>query len=608
MWLFFYEVVLLTDSNNINQESIFRKAWSLYKKYLIDSDERYQAWLLLVCTLVVILCMVGLQVLFAWSMNGFWNAISSKSWALFGESISIYCGLLLVHAVAGTIKDYLLGILYANWKASLTQYFSDENFKEDNYLRLKREKLGTEVPVSIDVDTFVKTTLYRGSDFLNTIFKLISFIGTLWMVGGGISFVLGGFGIFIPGYLVWIAIIFAISGTYISDKIASPISALNKSTAVLEAGLLIERNIVEQQAENIALEIGGRYHAQSEKNKIMRIKENVLNSILIRVLLERFQFLYSSVAGISPYIAAAPLYFSGQIEMGELMQIGYAFGEVFDSFNWFSENYIGVLNYRDAINRLSTLDYYLNNSNLLTAQKITFIQNPQGSENINIKNLTIRYENPKREIFNNMNITLQKGVNTLINGDSGSGKSTLFKVIAQTHQNGSGDVYLPKESDMCFLAQTPVLFKNSLKAMLAYPDAEDKYKKDDYERVLAQVLMADFVAHIIKEPDNGDWFDNASPGQKQKIALARALLKEPKWLFLDEATASLNDGAEEYLYKLIQRELPDTTIVSIAHKDSVSKHHGRKLFYHKGCLMEPAIRDQPEPSLQVDSLLYLQQP
>lgn len=591
---------MFPDSNHSNQKSIFRKAWDLYKKYLIDSDERYQAWLLLICTLVVILSMVGLQVLFAWSMNGFWNAISSKSWALFGESISIYCGLLLVHALAGTIKDYLLGVLYANWKASLTQYFSDENFKEDNYLRLKREKLGTEVPVSIDVDTFVKTTLYKGSDFLNTIFKLISFIGTLWMVGGGISFVLGGFGIFIPGYLIWIAIIFAISGTYISDKIANPISVLNKNTTVLESSLLIERNVVEQQAENIALERGGRYHSLSEKNKITRIKENVLDSILIRVLLERFQFLYSSVAGISPYIAAAPLYFSGQIKMGELMQIGYAFGEVFDSFNWFSENYIGVLNYRDAINRLSTLDYHLNNSNLLNPQKITFIQNPQGSENINIKNLTLGYENPKREIFNNVTITLKKGEHTVIQGASGSGKSTLLKVIAQTHQSGSGQVSLPQANKMCFLAQSPVLFKNRLKAMLAYPDSEKAHSDVDYCKVLRQVQLLEFITYLTDDSNNEAWFDNTSLGQKQKIALARALLQRPEWLFLDEATASIDEPTEEVLYQRIKEEIPDITIVSIAHKPSVANYHTRTLFYRNGCFGPPPrqlpISDQPQPS------------
>lgn len=596
---------MLPDPTNIAEVSIFRKAWNLSKKYLIESDERYKAWLLLLATFVLILGMVGLQVLFAWSMNGFWSALSSKSWALFGESIGVFCAVLFIQNVVGYVKDYFLGVLYANWKASLLKYFSDKYLKDDNYLRMKRESLNHEIPILNDVDTFVKTTLYRGSYFLNTVFKLISFTSTLWIVGGGISFVLSGVGIFIPGYLVWIAIAFALSGTYISHKIGQSLSESNEDIAASEANFNKERTIVEQQAENIALEKGGEYHSKSEISIITSNKENILESNSIKVLLERFQYLYSSFAGIFPYIAAAPLYFSGQIEMGELMQIGYAFGEVFDSLNWFSDNYVPMLTYIDAMNRLSVLDYHLNNNGLSEGSKITFTQNPQGIDNIDIKNLTFQYPNSTHKIFHNMNITLQKGEHTVIKGASGSGKSTLFKVIAKTYQNGSGEVYLADESEMCFLAQTPVLFKNTLKAMLAYPDPEDKYTTGDYEAVLAKVLITDFVQYIFKESDSGAWFDNASPGQKQKIAFARALLKKPKWLFLDEATASLDDGAEKSLYELIQNELPETTIVSIAHKPSVAKYHERTLIYDNGffklpeempLIEQPFIGDdQPRP-------------
>jgi len=589
---------LLPDSNVINQESIFRKAWNLSKKYLIESDERYKAWLLLLGTLILILSMVGLQVVFAWSMNGFWAALSSKSWVLFGESIGVFCGVLFVQNVVGYVKDYFLGVLYANWKASLLKYFSDKNFKDDNYLRMKRENLNSEIPILNDVDTFVKTTLYRGSYFLNTVFKLISFTSSLWIVGGGISFVLGGVGIFIPGYLVWIAIIFALSGTYISHKIGKPLSETNKDIAASEANFNKERSVVEQQAENIALEKGEEFHSKSETAIINSNEEYILESNSIKVLLERFQYLYSSFAGIFPYIAAAPLYFVGQIEMGELMQIGYAFGEVFDSLNWFSDNYVPMLTFRDAINRLSALDYHLNNNCLSEGSKINFIPNPLGSENIHIQNLTFQYPNSTSAIFNGTDVTFKKGEHTVIKGNAGSGKSTLFKVLAKTYQNGSGDVYLPNESDMCFLAQTPVLFKKPLKAMLAYPDTEDKYEDGDYERVLAQVLMDDFIKHLFNEPDNGSWFDNVSPGQKQKIALARALLKKPKWLFLDEATASLDDGAEKSLYELIQSELPETTIVSIAHKPSVEQYHRKTLIYYNGLFKLPEemlLNEQPLP-------------
>ena len=224
---------------------------------------------------------------------------------------------------------------------------------------------------------------------------------------------------------------------------------------------------------------------------------------------------------------------------------------------------------------------YAKNHILLTNIKESDLAaSPQGivvsensSSNLIARNLDIAYPSSDRLMMHHLNIKFKAKENTLIKAPSGLGKSTFFKVMAGTWKYGAGEVSVPNAPEMCFLPQQPVIQRDTLKAVLAYPEPVDTYTNADYETVLRDVGgMEKFIERL---DDSDNWSKILSGGQQQRISFARALIKKPNWLFLDESTASLDGQSEEEMYGLLKSRLNGTTFISIAHKDSVEKFHDR---------------------------------
>ena len=145
--------------------------------------------------------------------------------------------------------------------------------------------------------------------------------------------------------------------------------------------------------------------------------------------------------------------------------------------------------------------------------------------------------------------------------------------MAGTWKYGDGKVDIPESRKMCFLAQRSSIPNDTLKAILAYPNAVETYPDEAYKHVLREVgNMELFIGQL---DTIADWSKRLSPGQQQRISFARALLSKPDWLFLDETTASLDEVSENRMYHLVKDTLPQTTFISIAHRASVEAFHDR---------------------------------
>src|SRR5262249_12766833 len=156
---------------------------------------------------------------------------------------------------------------------------------------------------------------------------------------------------------------------------------------------------------------------------------------------------------------------------------------------------------------------------------------------------------------------------------SGSGKSTLFRAVAGIWPFGQGRVQRPLARCL-FLPQRPYIPLGNLRHVVCYPLPPQDFSRDEIVRALEDVGLAELISQLDVD---ANWAQQLPGGAQHRAALPRALLAKRDWLFLDEATASLDPEAESKLYHLLKERLPQTTFISIAHRASVAAFHDRRL-------------------------------
>jgi vitamin B12/bleomycin/antimicrobial peptide transport system ATP-binding/permease protein len=326
-----------------------------------------------------------------------------------------------------------------------------------------------------------------------------------------------------------------------------------------------------ENAEGVALYRGEAPERRTLLERLERVRENWWGLMRYTKRLNALTIGYSQVAVVFPYFVVGPRYFAGAISLGELTQVASAFGQVQGSLSWFVTTYASLANWKASVDRLLTFHRALEST---TAEQIRgggIEVSRDGERAVRAEDLDLVLPNG-RTILGDTAFTLEPGDRVLVTGPSGSGKSTLFRALAGIWPFGRGRVRFPGKARVLFLPQRPYIPIGSLREAVAYPSAPEKFGDEAIRAKLAAVQL-DGLAGRLDERQN--WSMQLSGGEQQRLAVARALLHKPDWLFLDEATSALDEPTEQALYEVLQRELPATTMVSIAHRAAVAGYHQR---------------------------------
>ena len=146
-----------------------------------------------------------------------------------------------------------------------------------------------------------------------------------------------------------------------------------------------------------------------------------------------------------------------------------------------------------------------------------------------------------------------------------------------------------------FLPQRPYIPLGTLRHVISYPNAVDSFSPAEMAQVLRDVGLPELSEHLDRDEN---WPMRLSVGEQQRLGFARALLAKPDWIFLDEATASVDPEAEMELYQMLKTRLPAATLVSIAHRPSVASFHERRLNMQReigkaGTLIASSVLPEP---------------
>jgi putative ATP-binding cassette transporter len=560
--------------NNIR--STLATVWRIAAPYF-RSEDKLAGRVLLAAVILIELALVGLDVLLNQWNNRFYNALQDKNWDVFVREIGIFSLLATCNVVLVVYQLYLNQWLQIRWRRWMTSRYLGEWLHNANHYRMQLQGDAADNPdqrITDDVKLFVDQTLNIGVGLLSSIVTLASFVVILWGLSAAAPLHVFGSEFAIPGYLVWGALIYAIFGTALTQWIGSPLVNLDFRQQRFEADFRFNLVRVRENSEQIALLQGESAERQRLSERFGRVVENWYAIMSRTKRLTAFTRSYSQAAVIFPYILVAPAYFADKIQLGGMMQTASAFSSVQTALSFFVSIYRTMAEWRAVVARLDGFEMAIASAATLAIKADSIdVVSSTGSDKIDLQQLLVRLPNGT-PLVSADGFSIRRNERTLVTGPSGAGKSTLFRAIAGIWPFGNGSIAIPAKTTLMMLPQRPYFPVGSLKAAIVYPAEVSAFSSDRVRDVLISVGLPQLASRLDEE---GHWNRMLSLGEQQRLGLARALLHAPQYLFLDEATASLDEASEAALYRLIEEKLPATTIVSIGHRSTLEAFHQRKV-------------------------------
>ncbi len=551
--------------------AFLKDVWRLTRPYW-SSEERWAARGLLAAIVALNLGAVFMEVWFTQINAEIFNALEQKDQGAFIDALLLFGGLALVFIAVAVYRLYLNQMLQIRWRRWLTERYLGDWLENQTFYRLNFAGTGTDNPdqrIAEDLRSFVQLTLSLSLGFLTNIVTLVSFLAILWGLSGSVTLL----GIAIPGYMVWVALLYAVGGTWITHKIGKPLARLSFDQQKYEADFRFALVRLRENAESIALQQGEAQEARGFADRFGRVVSNWWAIMRTQKRLVWFTAGYGQVAVIFPLLVAAPRYFSGAIPLGSLMQTSQAFGQVQGALSWFIDAYVNLADWHATTSRLVGFHHAVAAVRAANSRHAGVERAAGTDAALHLDGLALALPATGAALVR-ADLTVAPGERVLIAGPSGSGKSTLLRAIAGIWPFGTGRVRLPAHGTSMVLPQKPYLPIGTLRAAVTYPAPPEAFDADTVRAALDAVGMAPF-ADRLEEEDH--WAQRLSGGEQQRVAIARALLHKPDWLYLDEATSACDPATEERLYGLLRDRLPATTLVSVGHRASLTAFHDRRL-------------------------------
>ncbi|MDA8231753.1 MAG: ABC transporter ATP-binding protein/permease [Magnetospirillum sp.] len=554
-----------------------RHLWALAGPFWF-SEERWPARGLLAVIVGMNLGMVYLNVLFNKWYNSFYDALQGKHFDEFIHQIVRFGELAAIFIIVAVYQTYLRQMLQIRWRRWLTERFLGDWLGGRAYYLMQVAGQGADNPdqrIADDVDLFVARTLSLSLGLLDSVVTLASFAAILWGLSGGLTLL----GITIPGYMLWAAVVYAVLGTWLADRIGRPLVRLNFDQQRFEADFRFSLVRLRENAEGVALYGGEADESQRLLGRFGRVVGNWWDIMRRQKKLTFFTSGYGQIAVVFPYVVAAPRYFAGAITLGGLMQTASAFGQVRGALSWFVEAYGSLADWKATVDRLLTFRNTLDRARM-PAAAAPALGGSSGIDRRETPSPAVAAENlglalpDGRSLWQGVDLRFEPGEAVLLTGPSGAGKSTLMRAMAGLWPFGEGRIDIPAGARLLFLPQKPYLPIDTLRAAASYPARGDTF--DD--RAVAEALAACGLPDLAGQLDEiHHWGNRLSPGEQQRLAFARAFLHRPDWLFLDEATSALDEAGEGRLYALLRERLPDAGIVSVGHRGTLAAFHDREI-------------------------------
>ena len=560
---------------------VLKRIWKIAMPYWAYSKERWGSLILLAVNIFVMVFQTRVGVRSTIWNRDWLNAFQAYDAQMWKQQIVVFLLIGAANTFTSQLNSYIQSWIQIRWRRWMTARYVNYWLEGSTHYRMQLTGNETDNPdqrIAEDIGQFISYTWLYSFSFVQNIINLVTYAMMLYDLSLTIPLMLGGKDWSFPGYFLVISVIWAAVETLITHLVGKPLARLQYNQQMYAANYRFALVRVRECSEQIALLRG----EDVEHGRLMKIFGDV---VVNQFRLMGRNLFYGAVQGIMGYVDAmgytfllGPSYFYyGAISgYGVFQQIATAFLQVVTCLKWFVTNYSTLAIFVAVIDRL----YAFNNNYNRTIDIVenSKIKLEEGDEDqIVIKHLDVELPTGKLQISAN-DVTIKHGEKVLIKGRTGAGKTTVFRVLSGIWPFGDGEIVLPKGKKVIVLPQKPYFPIGTLADAITYPEPSGTYSREDMVKALQLVGMADYAARLDEE---GHWNMMCSGGEQQRLAIARALLYKPDYMFFDEATASMDEPSEMELYTMLNEEMADATIISIGHRSSLAQFHNRTLFAEK---------------------------
>ncbi|MBE2895885.1 ABC transporter ATP-binding protein/permease [Pasteurellaceae bacterium HPA106] len=546
-----------------------RQFWRIGAHYL-NPKTHFSAMALFGCILLFTLLDVRLSVVVSNWYNKMYGSLQDYNADLFWYMMAVFAILATINVVLGLVNYYLSQRFIINWRTDLNHRLVSRWLHNRTYYKTYYSHGILDNPdqrIQQDVQAFVTTSLSFSTGLVSAVNSIIAFTILLWGLSGPLT--LGG--VAIPHAMVFLTYLYVLLTSVMAFKLGRPLIKLNFLNEKLNANFRYSLIRVKEYAESIAFYRGERSEKHLLTQQFNSVIENVWHIVFRTLKFSGFNLVVGQASVVFPFLIQAGRFFQKQISLGDLMQTGQVFGQLHSSLSFFRNSYDTFASYKATLDRLTGFS-----DAMQSAEKLTMPEIKTDSDRLVISHLSV-FTPSQKPLIENLSLDLPQGAWLLIQGPSGVGKTTLLRSLAGLWAFAQGDMRTP--ANALFLSQKPYLPQGRLLDALHYPNmAPDQADYALETALLTRVQLGHLTTQLLED---NEWTQVLSLGEQQRLAFARVLLHRPQIIYLDEASASMDEGLEDAMYRLLKSTLPNSTVVSVGHRSTLHVMHERHLFINK---------------------------
>ncbi|MCW5749985.1 MAG: ABC transporter ATP-binding protein/permease [Alphaproteobacteria bacterium] len=532
-----------------------------------------------IVTLLILLSVVqvGLAVWTNYWSALFFDAIESREPIEVIRQSGIFLLIMVATILVTGAHLHVKRDVQFRWRRWLTERLLDEWLRDGRHYQLEHlpgDHGNPDGRIAEDIRNLTEVAIELAHSFLYCALMLVSFVSILWTLSGAMTARIGDTSLDIPGHMVWVALLYAGVGSTLAYLLGKPIVVATNLRQTQEAEFRFGLARAVEYSEAIAVLRG----EPDERRHLSRLFDDIRlawqqQTLGLRRLLY-FSSGYASLATVFPLLVSAPRYIVGAITLGGLMQTAQAFQQVIQSLSWIVDNSARVAEWRASVERVLSLDEAVFRLRRQAGAQAAagILRQSAGEPVLRFVNLTIR--SPEgHPILKNFEATVSQGERVLITGNLDAA-TKLFKATAGLWPWGEGSIELPARTEIFLLPQRPYLPVDRLRSVLAYPATDESFDSEILRNALERVGLPDLSRRL---DDTENWSRILTEEEQQRLAFARLLAHRPHWVFLQDATDTLEEAEQEKLLRLVVDEFSDATLITIARHAGAEALHGRKI-------------------------------